>query len=275
MRQLIRSDCLCQKKSLFSPIIIYQNESVFKNYNGIIIGCCQNCGLLKTVTCPKKAFGAATTHFDFYEKNKKLFAEIYRPMIREIKKIKKGGSILDVGCSSAIMLTMLQKEGFKVFGIEPNHKAYQQAAKKLPKKIYPGHLADFFQKHHQKKFDLVIYNHVFEHINKLNEEIDLIKKVLKKDGLLVIGVPNYRNLIFFVRKKFWESLLPKEHIWHFSDKYLLKFLETRGFKTIKLSYSNDKRLDYPLIKRVYFGLLSLINKLLKTGESVVVYAKYI
>jgi len=264
--------CLCQKKSFFKPIIIYKNGDLFKDYQGVIIGRCLICGILKTF--PNKKFNPQTTHFDYYERNKEFFLNLFQPIVKKLQQFKKSGLVLDVGCSSGIMLEILAQKNFDVYGIEINKKAYQIAAKKFPKKIFYGFLADFLKKTKQQ-FDVVIYNHVFEHINNLNHEIKLIKKILKTGGILVVGVPNYRNFIFFLRQRFWESLQPNEHIWHFCDRYLINYLEKNNFKILDRYYDNDSRKSYPFIKRVYFQFLIFLNKIFKTGESVVIYAKKI
>ena len=264
------SFCLCQQKSLFKPVIVYPKNDILKDYRGITIGRCLNCGLLKTF--PNKKFNPQITHLDYYEKNKKFFIKLFQPIVKKLLQFKKSGLVLDVGCSSGIMLEILSQKNFDVYGIEINKTAYQIAAKKFPKKIFHGYLVDFLKKTSQQ-FDVIIYNHVFEHIKNLNQEIKLIKKVLKTDGVLVVGVPNYRNFIFFLRQKFWESLQPNEHLWHFSDQYLVNYLEKNNFKILNRHYDNDQRKNYPLIKRAYFKLLIFLNKIFATGESVVVFAK--
>lgn len=266
---MLKSDCLCQKNSSFRPQIVYKNETVFKNFNGTIIGRCQNCGLLKTVVQKKNKFNPQTTHVDFYEEKRFLFINLFQPIVDQIKKYRNKGLVLDVGCSSGIMLGLLKKEGYDFFGIEPNKKAYLVAQKKFKNKIFNGCLKDFV-KTNKTKFDIVIYNHVFEHIENLNFEIDLIKKVLKSKGLLFVGSPNSDNIIFCLRQKFWEYLVPLEHYWHFSKNYLVEWLQKKNFQTVDISFSDDPRSDYPVLKQIYFRFLSVINKFFATGELMLV-----
>jgi len=269
---VIKSDCLCQKNSLFQPKIVYENETVFRNFNSVTIGRCINCGLLKTVLQPKNKFNPQTTHADFYEEKHFLFVSLLQPIVDQIKKYKKTGLVLDVGCSSGILLELLKKEGFDIYGIEPNKKAFLISQKKFGGKIFNGYLSEYIKKK-PRGFDVIIYNHVLEHIDKVVEEINLIKKVLKPGGLLVIGVPNINNIIFFLRQKYWEYLVALEHIWHFSKKYLVNFLNKKGFNVSEVSFSNDRRPDYPILKRGYFYFLSIINKLFNTGELMLIVAQ--
>lgn len=269
---MIKSDCLCQKNSLFIPAIVYKNETVFKKFNNVTIGRCNNCDILKTVIQPKNKFNPQTTHVDFYEENRFLFQSLFKNIVDRIKMFKKNGTVLDVGCSSGIILELLKKESFDVRGIEPNKKACQVAYSKFKNKIFNGYLFEFIKKN-KRKFDIVIYNHVFEHIEDLNYEIRLINKIIKPNGLLVVGVPNTSNIIFLLRQKYWEYLVPLEHVWHFSKRYLINFMQEKNFQIVNVCFSNDRRSDYPLVKKMYFRLLSLINKLFGTGELMLIVAK--
>ncbi len=268
---MISNYCLCQQKKpvLFIKYIEYKNETVFKDYEGIIIGRCQNCGLLKTVV--KKNFYPEKSRGIFYEENRRLFEGLFKPVVDKVTKYKKTGRLLDIGCSSGILLELFKQKGFDVYGIEPNKQAYISASKKFQGKIFNGFLSEFI-KNNKKKFDVVVYNHVLEHIDDVNEELELARFIISKNGLLVIGVPNVDNLIFYLRKKYWESLMPREHVWHFSKKYICNLLKKRGFKVCNTSLSDDLRPNYPLSKRIYFRFLSLLNKFIGTGESVLIIA---
>lgn len=271
---MIKADCICKQKSLFTPYIVYKNETVFKEYEGSIIGKCKNCGILKTF--PKKGnrqFDPVITKSEDYEKRTKEFEKLFTPLTYEVRKwVKKKGKILDVGCSSGILLSLLKRKGFDVYGLEPNKQAYVYAKKKLKEKMYQTTLFNYLN-NCNFKFDCIIYNHVLEHIEDINKEFSLIHKCLKKNGILVIGVPNTDNVIFKIRKKYWESLLPNEHIWHFNTDYLKKYLKKQGYKISYTSFDDDHRKSYPVVKRIYFTLLTFLNKIMHTGEAVLIISQ--
>ena len=269
---IIKSQCVCQNDLFkFRPLIEYKNETVFKDYEGISIYKCLNCGLLKTKRPKDKKFDYPDRS-KYYEKNKALFKELLGPVVCQIRKFKQKGRVLDVGCSSGILLELLKQQNFDVFGIEPEKGAYKIAQNKFPTRIFKGTLKDFIASN-RLKFDIIIYNHVFEHVQDPIFELKLIKKVLKKQGILVLGLPNTSNVIFYLRNKYWESLMPGEHIWHFSKKQITNLLKKSKFLIVNSLFSDDKRLDYPLVKRIYFKFLSLINKILDTGEAMLLICK--
>lgn len=270
---MIASNCICSEKSVFYPFIEYKNETVFKNYEGILVGKCRSCGTLKTILPSKKIKNNTVSRPDMYEDNKMLFIDLFRNLASKIKRYKPEGKALDVGCSSGILLEVLKKENYDVWGIEPNITAFHKARKKFASRIFLGSLEKFNLKN-KLRFDIIIYNHVLEHIENIGMEFALIKKVLKNNGLLVIGLPNTQNIIFWLRKKYWESLMPKEHIWHFSKKNIQDLLNKEKFKILDISFSNHDRKGYPLLKRVYFRILELINRVINTGEAMLLMCEY-
>lgn len=174
------SACLCLKKRLiFTPYISYKNETVFKDFEGIIIGKCKKCGLLKTFPPKNISFNPKQSRKDMYESRKTFFIDLFTPIVEKIKEYKPSGNILDVGCSSGILMELLKKEKYDVFGIEPNKKAFTMAKRKFRNKVFNGTLRSF-RKKHPAKFDIIIYNHVLEHINDVRSEIMFIKTTLKK-----------------------------------------------------------------------------------------------
>ena len=68
----MRSSCICKKTSSFKPYIAYKNETVFKAYEGTIIGQCESCGILRTFPSQKnKLFNPLITKAEDYQKRKK------------------------------------------------------------------------------------------------------------------------------------------------------------------------------------------------------------
>ncbi len=293
----MRSFCICKKTSSFKPYIVYKNETVFKDYEGTVIGKCESCGILKTFPSKKnKLFNPFITKVQEYEKRKKEFETLFTPLTEAVENnVKEGGMVLDVGCSSGILLSLLKRKGYEVWGIEPNKHAFLYAKKNLKKNIFNMTLEQFIvslrgsrrtsadvaistgllrsARNDRLPFDCIIYNHVLEHIEDINGEFVLIKKALKKDGTLIIGVPNTDNMIFKIRRKYWESLLPNEHIWHFNAKYLAQYLQKQKFEIIKIRFEDDARKSYPFHKQTYFRLLSLMNSLFFTGEAMLIISK--
>jgi 2-polyprenyl-3-methyl-5-hydroxy-6-metoxy-1,4-benzoquinol methylase len=266
---------MCRKdtQSTFSPYITYQNETYFSAFEGTVIARCNNCGILKTFPAQtNRYFDPQQSRTDFYEDNVERFSRIFKPLVATVKKYKPHGDILEVGCSSGILLSLLKDQGYMVCGVEPNKKAVDLAKKKIGPTVFHGELKAYSRKC-TKQFDVVIYNHVLEHVRNVYHELVLVKKLLRKNGILIVGVPNTRNIIFAVRNKKWELLMPNEHLWQFNDRYLCNLLARFNFAVQEIQYDNDYRIEYPRFKQVFFKILILLNTFLRTGEVMIVVAQ--
>ena len=83
-----------------------------------------------------------------------------------------------------------------------------------------------------ESFDVVVLNHVLEHVENLQSLFAEVRRLLKKDGLLVIGVPNIGSLMASIKGDRWASLRPEEHIWHFTPTTLRLLVNEAGFREI-------------------------------------------
>jgi len=271
---MLKGSCICSKTSLFKPVIRYRNETVFRAYEGTVIGKCIKCGILKTFPSRKnRTFDPVCTKADQYAQRENEFRKLFAPVADAVGQFAPGKRVLDVGCSSGILLSMLRDRGFSCRGLEPNRKACAAARIKLGSAVVCITLPQILKKN-RRTFDCVVYNHVLEHIPDVRTELRLIKRILAPGGILIIGVPNTAHAIFAVRGKYWESLLPNEHVWHFSGGYVRRLLESEGFETLHTEYTDDARREYPFFKRVYFLALHFVNLLLGTGEAVLVVSRY-
>ena len=78
-----------------------------------------------------------------------------------------------------------------------------------------------------------MFYHVIEHLKDPVEAIKLIKKVLKKDGILIVGTPNIDSLVAKMFGKNYRHLIPA-HICLYGINSLANFLEKNNFKIIKI-----------------------------------------
>ena len=145
----------------------------------------------------------------------------------------KDANILEIGCGEGILLDEVRKAGFKnVEGIEPSSTGARRAIKKglAVKNTY------FNEGVTDKKFNLVMMSHVFEHIE---DPIPFIKKVagiLKPNGSIMLTQTNYKALLPRFRKEKWYAWVPDQHFWHFTPLGLKKMFTGIGFKTTELNY---------------------------------------
>lgn len=142
----------------------------------------------------------------------------------------KNSAILDIGCSGGSLLRILKKKGFNdVIGIDINEESIKQCKKKGLKNVHVMNGAKTSFK--SKKFDIIIASDILEHIKQEEEALKEWKRILKKNGKLVIFVPAFKGL--------WSNHdNVSRHYRRYTKKSLMNSLIKASFKLEKVSYWN-------------------------------------
>ena len=128
-------------------------------------------------------------------------------------------NLLDIGCGTGDFLQTALKDNWTVFGIEPNQEARNIANKKTNNSIFG---IEQLNKFSPQSFDVITLWHVLEHLPKLDVHINILKKLLKPNGKLIIAVPNYKSYDAAYYKSFWAGYDVPRHLWHFSQNSIKK-----------------------------------------------------
>ncbi|WP_414550945.1 class I SAM-dependent methyltransferase [Anabaena sp. CCY 0017] len=185
---------------------------------------------------------------------------------------------LEIGCSSGSLLALLGENGFSVTGYEPDRKMSLLASKRLEGEgnaIF-NHMIDSegWKKNH---FDLICSSHVLEHISHPIEHLNLVKKSLKKNGLLFMEVPNEYSLgIEKVINKVTNPVSAEHgHLYYYSPRSLEIFLDHCGFNVLSMKTCGhnvknhfSSQPEKYLIQSQGYNPLSIISKLMKKGYRV-------
>jgi len=111
-----------------------------------------------------------------------------------IPSLRSNSDILEVGCGSGILLSMLAEEysEYNFVGIEPfssgfsSLKELNAIVRKLGVSLYIERYEE-----HQSKYDLIYCVNVFEHVEDWRHLIDWASNNLKEDGRFLVLCPNY------------------------------------------------------------------------------------
>ena len=76
--------------------------------------------------------------------------------------------------------------------------------------------------------------HVLEHVHDLHGYLQQFKKLLKKDGRLVIAVPNHTSFDASVYKEYWAAYDVPRHLYHFSPLSMKLLIDKNGMRIAEL-----------------------------------------
>lgn len=163
--------------------------------------------------------------------------------------------ILDIGCATGKLLWSLKKnKNCQVFGIEFN-KEMAEEAKKRCQNVMCVDIESCENLYFEKDlFDIIIFADVLEHLKRPDIVLKNIIPYLKKNGCLLISIPNAAfftvrfNLLFGNFKYTEYGVLDKSHLRFFTLKTARKLIEESGFKITQLEGYNQVRMRYFILK---------------------------
>ncbi len=131
-----------------------------------------------------------------------------------VKSVSKGKKHLDIGAGNGVFLEFMKDKGWDVSGIEMDDSSRKAIEEKLNLDI----AKTVHDNKEIEKFDVVTMWHVLEHVYDLKKDIQEIKNKLKKDGSLIIAVPNCDSFDAKKYKKYWAAYDLPIHLYHFRPK---------------------------------------------------------
>jgi 2-polyprenyl-3-methyl-5-hydroxy-6-metoxy-1,4-benzoquinol methylase len=171
-------------------------------------------------------------------------------------------SLLDVGCGEGLFGKYLKKsnKNLEVWGIEPVVEVAKNAKKNLDN-VLVGNIEDSFGIINKKKFDVVTYNDVLEHLVDPWTILDNTKKILNNDGLVIVSLPNVRfvnNLLHIIFKKDFEyedaGIRDRTHLRFFTKKSMIRMFEDTGYEILDIHGTNPTEgLKFKVLNILTFG----------------------
>ncbi len=155
---------------------------------------CHNCQLSVSVD-PKKMF----SNYLYTSSTSKIFRDHFinaaNKYIKDFKLKPKTSYIIDVGSNDGVALRPFLNLKFKnILGIEPA-KNLSKLANNNNIKTLNGFLEKKNLKKIKKNADLILASNVFAHSDNLKEMAECMKKLLKKNGTIIIEVQYLLNTL--------------------------------------------------------------------------------
>lgn len=151
--------------------------------------------------------------------------------ISHIKTYKPSGKLMDLGCGLGYFLHGVVNDGaFQALGVDVSQEAVEYVKNKFGHHVQNESDLDNLE---PESFDVITQWHVLEHVHLLNERMEQLKKLLKKDGYLFIAVPNSNSWDAKHYKEFWDGYDVPRHLYHFNQKSFTELMQRHGFKVVE------------------------------------------
>ena len=201
------------------------------------------CGLGRVRVMPTSGVITGYYQDDYYTPDRgrrfdgameRLSAWFKRRRARRIAVLLPAGRALDVGCERGVFLNELRRFGWQVSGTQLSRRATVSATTEFGLDVHYGELPSL--NFRPGSFSLATYFHVLEHLPRPDNYLAITHRLLARDGLLVVEVPNFASLTARLFRKHWFGLDLPRHLYHFSPRSLVMLLAAHGFSVVKVSH---------------------------------------
>jgi len=167
--------------------------------------------------------------------------------------IKKGDKILDMGIGTGRFASLLAKKGASIEGIDISEKMIKRAKKKLKEKSANFTLADAGEHipFGDNSFNYIICIRVLKYIVPWKKTVKEASRVLKRNGIFILEIPNLYSVQFFG--------LRKANYFLFNFNNVKNTLKQFKFEIIKLK--SGSRFPFPIYKEI--NNISMLNAIKK------------
>lgn len=197
------------------------------------------------------------------------FCDLFQLLVNKILHFRRGGVLLDVGTGVGALLHVARANGFDVKGIEVSPWAAGFAREEKGLDVRSGTLEE--AGFNAGSFDVVVINHVLEHVPDPAAVLREAGRVLKDDGLLVVGVPNFGSIKARLASARWVSLRPGEHRWHFTPATLRKLVSRCGLGEVYFESGENHLPAGWSLKDIVLRLINRIAVLSGRSEAMLMF----
>ena len=189
----------------------------------------------------------------------------FRQIIKKHLPESKDVIIADIACGHGALLFCLRESGYcNVSGVDVSHEQVELAHQFGVGVAVCGDMGGFL-KDKAGAFDVVFLMDILEHLERseLFELLDLVNRALKKNGRVVIHVPNAEGL-YGMRIRYGD--LTHENC--FTPKSIRQALRSTGFTEVQCF--EDKPIIHglkSLIRRMFWDVMTIFPRLLLIAET--------
>ncbi len=251
---------LCGKKGAYSHFVKLGHQ----------ISKCPNCDLYSLnfagdyqkfiTTYYSKGFftgGKLYRAYADYVGDKKTVLKNMKKYLTVIRKFKKKGKLLDLGCAMGFLIEEANQWNYDAYGVDISEYAVNIAKKLVGNnRISMGKVEDLdMVLGKNNSFDIVTMFDLIEHLENPKEVLKKVAKVMNKDGILVIQTGDAGSTWAKLMGKNWHFFAPPQHFYFYSQKNMRDLLQQAGFKVVKI-----QKVGKWVSLRYLFHMMRYINK---------------
>jgi 2-polyprenyl-3-methyl-5-hydroxy-6-metoxy-1,4-benzoquinol methylase len=154
--------------------------------------------------------------------------------------VGRNQDVLDIGAGEGFFAAELAANGNKVSGVDNRLKPAETSLfERYFTADLEGGIGGVLGQLDGKRFDRVLLLDVLEHLRRPEQILRQTHEVLKREGLLIVSLPNIANIyvrltLLFGRFDYSErGLLDKTHVRFFTRKTARRLLESNGYKILE------------------------------------------
>jgi 2-polyprenyl-3-methyl-5-hydroxy-6-metoxy-1,4-benzoquinol methylase len=127
------------------------------------------------------------------EEREKLNAARVKFTVSQVKKLSGVECVLDVGCGSGMLVDRLNRIGYLADGVDSSELAIQYARCTKKGRFFLGCAEKLTSIPFDGKYDLIVANHLIEHLRNPEKFLEQARRMLKDKGYLYIETPNLKS----------------------------------------------------------------------------------
>lgn len=207
--------------------------------------------------------------------------------------VPKRGKGLDIGCAYGWYMKSVSRE-YVIEGIEPEDSVARKA-RANGNQVYTGFFPEDLPDN-AGKYDFLVFNNVWEHINHTSELLENSLGFLKPGGIMVITVPLSAGGLYRIAELFekagrtkelarlWQLHFHSPHVYYFTKENLTKLMKKYGCRILeyqdvrgiapermKERFEMDQDERHGAIKAIIFRLIYPLLRLLPSDKAVFVF----
>lgn len=149
-----------------------------------------------------------------------------------------GKCLLDVGCGNGCSIDAAKEYGCDALGVEFCDKIVYWAKNTKNRNITQGSWEET-----SGKWDIIMINDVIEHLTNPISCLEHMHSLLKKNGILIIELPEYGCKRSLNEGIDWRHIKPRQHIWMPCNEVMLEIFKQLNYEVLHIIRPLNGKID--------------------------------